>query len=53
MKKFIEHWYDQSEIKYTGEEPIIAESTEEATKIAYSRHNGNPPAPLLWLEEVS
>lgn len=50
--KFIAHWYDQDEIKVTDSEPIVANSTEEATRIAYTRHNGNPPAPILWLEEI-
>ena len=29
-----------------------AENAEEATKKAYIRENGKPPAPMLWLEEV-
>lgn len=53
MKEFIEHWYDQDEVKYTSNDHIFAETEEDATKIAYRRYNGKPPAPILWLEEVS
>lgn len=53
MKEFIEHWYDLDEVKYTSNDHIFAETEEDATKIAYRRYNGKPPAPILWLEEVS
>lgn len=51
--KFIAHWYDQESIKYTDPTPIEADNAEEATKIAWSHQNGNPPAPLLYLEQVN
>ena len=34
------------------DEIIEAKDTEEATRLAYIRENGNPPAPVLLLEEV-
>lgn len=52
LKKYIAHWYDMTEVKYTDPEPIKAPTEEEATNIAYSRFNGNPPAPVLYLELV-
>ena len=49
---FIAHWYDQTD---TVEDPvpITAGSREEAERIAYQHYNGNPPKPMLWLEDVS
>ena len=52
--KFRACWYNQDTVVagLHDSEIIEAENAEEATKIAYSRENGNPPAPMLWLEEV-
>ena len=51
MAKYIPHWYDQESEK-SVDPPIEANNEEEARKKAYTNHNGNPPAPMLWLEEV-
>lgn len=51
MKKFIPHWYDQESEKAV-DSIIVADTVEEATKAAWEKHDGNPPAPILWLEEV-
>ena len=49
--KFIPMWYDADSVVKT--DPVIeAKDREEATKKAFSAYNGNPPAPLLYLEEV-
>lgn len=52
--KYIARWYNQESIVpgLHDNEIIEAKDTSEATKIAYQRENGNPPAPMLWLEEV-
>lgn len=52
MRKWIAHWYDQTEVKYTDPEHIFADTEEDAINIAWSRQNGHPPAPVLYLEEV-
>ena len=49
--KYIPIWYDQDSI-VKEDAPIEANDREEATKKAYTRYNGNPPAPLLSLQEV-
>lgn len=51
MNKYIPHWYDQESEK-SVDPPIEANNEEEARKKAYTNHNGNPPAPMLWLEKV-
>lgn len=51
-KKFMAHWYDQDrEVRVDG--PIYASTQEEAKNIAYRKYNGEGPAPMLWLEEIS
>lgn len=45
-------WYDMDSVKTTESEPIEAETIEEATRLAYAKYNGKPPAPLLYLEEI-
>ncbi len=51
MKKFIPHWYDEESEKQV--DPMIeAENEEAAVRAAYMVYNGNPPAKMLWLEEV-
>ena len=52
--KFRAKWYNADTVVESShdKEIIEAENTEEATKKAYIRENGNPPAPMLWLEEV-
>ena len=52
--KYYARWYNSESVVpgLHDNEIIEAASTEEATKIAYTRENGNPPAPMLWLEEV-
>lgn len=50
--KFIAHWYNQDELIATDSEIIEAENAEDATSKAFMKHNGHPPAPLLWLESV-
>lgn len=52
--KYIARWYNAETVVHGShdDEIIEAANTEEATKIAYTRENGNPPAPMLWLEEV-
>ncbi len=51
MEKFIPYWYDnQTTVEDT---PIIAESKEEAEKLAYKRYGGNPPCKMLYLLHVS
>ena len=50
--KFIAHWYDQDSEKGT-DGPFEAKDKAEAERIAYTRKNGSPPAPMLYLEEVS
>lgn len=52
--KYRARWYNTDSVVagLHDNEIIEAISTEEATKIAYQRENGNPPAPMLWLEEV-
>ena len=52
MAKYIAHWYDQDSVKSVDPTPIIANSEEEARSEAYKRCNGNPPAPMLWLEVI-
>lgn len=54
MKKYLARWYNADSVVagLHDNEVIEAENTQEATKLAYLRENGNPPAPLLWLEEV-
>ncbi len=52
MMEFIAHWYNEQEVIHTDVEHIIAENATEATNVAYRRYNGNPPAALLFLEEV-
>ena len=51
--KFRAKWYNADTVVESphDNEIIEAENTEEATKKAYIRENGNPPAPMLWLEE--
>ena len=48
---YIAHWYDQDSVK-CDDGPFQASNEEEARRIAYQRKNGNPPAPMLWLEKV-
>lgn len=52
--KYKAHWYNVDSVVHGqhDDEIIEASSTEEATRKAYERENGNPPAPMLWLEEV-
>ena len=47
--KYIIMWYDQESVKKT--DIIKADSKEEARDKAYMKYNGNPPAPLLSIEE--
>ncbi len=49
--KYIPIWYNQDNI-VKEDAPIEASDKEDATRKAYIRYNGNPPAPLLSLEEV-
>ena len=51
--KYRARWYNADSVVagLHDNEIIEANSAEEATKIAYQRENGNPPAPMLWLEE--
>ena len=49
--KFIPIWYDQDSI-VKEDPPIEATDKEEAMRKAYTKYNGNPPAPLLSLQEV-
>lgn len=53
--KYIARWYNQDTIVpgLHDNEIIEAKDTAEATKLAYQRENGTPPAPMLWLEEVN
>ena len=51
MKKFIPRWYDLESVK-KEDPPILAETREEAERKAYMAYDGNPPAPMLSLEEV-
>ncbi len=52
--KYLARWYNVETVVagLHDNEVIEAANAEEATKIAYSRENGNPPAPILWLEEI-
>lgn len=50
--KYRANWYDHTQGVQVDGEPIVANSIAEATTLAYQRYNGNPPAPLLWLEEM-
>lgn len=52
MKKFIPMWYDQDQV-IKQDPPIEAIDKSEATRKAYMKYGGNPPAPLLYLEEVN
>lgn len=52
MKQWKVTWYDMKEIVKVDLEPVSGESSEEATKNAYLRYNGNPPADFLMLEEI-
>ena len=52
MAKYIAHWYDQDSEKVVDPKPIIANNQQEAEAEAYRHYNGNPPAPMVWLEEV-
>ena len=52
MKRYKVTWYDQTEIKKVEPNYIEAENEEEATRKAFMMYAGNPPAPLLYLEEV-
>lgn len=47
---FIAHWYDQNGT-VDDPTPITANDKTEAERIAYTHYNGNPPKPMLWLEE--
>ena len=49
--KFMPIWYDQDEVKKEGP-AIEAANEEEARKKAYEAYNGNPPAPLLTLNQI-
>ena len=49
--KYIPIWYDQDSV-VKQDPPIEAKDKEEATRKAYLKYNGNPPAPLLALQEV-
>ena len=51
MAKYIAHWYDQDQV-VCDDGPFVAMNKEEAVRKAYERKNGNPPAPMLSLEEV-
>lgn len=52
--KYRARWYNEETVVVGphDDEIIDAPNITEATKIAYTRENGNPPAPLLWIEEV-
>lgn len=50
--KYRANWYDHTQVVKVDSDLIIADDQKEATKLAFARYNGNPPAPLLWLEEV-
>lgn len=52
MKKWKVTWYNVKEIVKVDVEPVSGETTEEATRNAYLRYNGNPPAEFLMLEEM-
>ena len=52
MIKFKVMWYDQEEVRVIEPDYITANSREEATKIAFEKYNGRPPAPMVYLEEV-
>ena len=52
MKKYKVTWYNQTEIVKVEPDYITADNEEEATSKAYMKYDGNPPAPLLMLEEV-
>ena len=45
-------WYNQNEIVSVESELIEAANEEEARSKAYIRYNGNPPGPMVYLEEV-
>ena len=47
---YIAHWYDQNDT-VDDPTPITANGKAEAERIAYTHYNGNPPKPMLWLEE--
>ena len=47
--KYIPIWYNQDQV-VKEDPPIEAASMEEARDLAYKKHNGNPPAPLLLLQ---
>ena len=49
--KFKAIWYDQETV-IKIDESIEAANKEEATSKAYLKYNGNPPAPLLTIEEM-
>lgn len=49
--KYIAHWYNESQV-VCDDGPFEAPNKAEAERIAYTRKNGNPPAKMLWLEEV-
>lgn len=53
MHKYKAYWYDTPDNQVEDPEIITAKDEVEATKIAYQRHNGNPPAKLLYLKEVA
>ena len=52
--KFKAIWYNMDTVVTSehDDEIIEAKDTEEATRLAYIRENGNTPAPVLLLEEV-
>ena len=51
-KKYKIIWYDQNHI-IQEDMPIIADSEDDARSKAYNKYNGNPPGPLLYLEEIN
>lgn len=50
--KYRVHWYDHNEVIKTDPEPVIADNEVEGTRQAFIRYNGNPPAPVCYLEEI-
>lgn len=49
---YIAHWYDQNPGTVDDPQKIVADDKNEAERIAYMHYNGNPPKPMLYLEEV-
>ena len=52
--KYKARWYNVDSVVHGQHDDDIigGSSTEGATRKAYEREKGNPPALMLWLEEV-